>query len=374
MPPSSISLIIIDSDRYSRNAIEDHLKLFGNKVALLGSVGDLQDGLRLIVDSNPTIVILEVKELEKGVDTIRSILSRFPRTSIFVTAAEKNPDWILKLLRAGAVEYLVKPVEKIELLEALQKAGRLWESRQSEDAPSGKIITVYNPIGGMGTTTVAVNVAAALAAKNEKVALVDLNLFSGDVATCLDVTPRYTLSSVTSNIARLDASFLMSVMTRHSSGVYVLTEPLEVEDTAGITPEQVNRVLGFLKGVFSYIVIDTGGPLFGCNLATFKNSDHILFTTVLSLPALKNAKRYLAAMDKQGLTRDKITVVVNRYLPKADIRVEDASKVLDWKVFITVPNEYADVVSSINRGVPIVKLSPRSTVSMAIVRLAEILK
>ncbi|GLI38922.1 response regulator [Geobacter hydrogenophilus] len=372
--PSSISLIIIDSDRYSRNAIEDHLKLFGNKISLLGSVGDLQDGLRLVHDRNPAIVILEVKELEKGVDTIRSILSRYPRTSIFVTAVEKNPDWILKLLRAGAVEYLVKPVEKIELLEALQKAGRLWESRQPDDAPSGKIITVYNPIGGMGTTTVAVNVAAALAAKNEKVALVDLNLFSGDVATFLDVTPRYTLSSVTSNISRLDASFLMSVMTRHSSGVYVLTEPMEVEDTAGITPDQVNRVLAFLKGVFSYIVIDTGGPLFGCNMATFKNSDHILFTTVLSLPALKNAKRYLTAMDKQGLTRDKITVVVNRYLPKADIKVEDASKVLDWKVFITVPNEYAEVVSSINRGVPIVKLSPRSGVSSAIVKLADMLK
>lgn len=373
MPPS-ISLAIIDSERESRYAVEESLRPFSDRVRIVGSVGDFNEGVRLVQNENPTVVILEVRDLEEGIDQVRTLLSRSPQLSVFVTSSQKNSDWILGLMRAGACEYLLRPVERNVLLESLQKAWRLWESRKDQAVTRGKIISVYNPVGGMGTTTIAVNLAAAFAAKDEKVALVDLNLFSGDVATFLDVNPKYCLSSVTSNITRLDASFLMSVMTRHSCGMYVLSEPLEVEDTMNITAEQIERVLDFLRGVFSYIVIDCGGQLFGHNLATFKKSDHVLFTTVLTLPSLKNAKRYLAAMQKLGLEAGKVKLVVNRYLPKADIRVNDAEKVLDHKVFITVPNEYGEIIESINKGTPVVKLNPRSSVSSAITSLTGLLQ
>src|SRR6266571_2046505 len=169
----------------------------------------------------------------------------------YSTAPARIVLMILSTMRAGAVEYLLEPVEPADLAEALQKVGRLWLTKPAESAQSGRIISVYNPIGGMGTTTVAVNLAATIAANGGKVALVDLNLYSGDVSSFLDVNPAYTLSSVTSNVARLDASFLMSVMTKHASGVYVLTEPLEVDEALDITPEQIVRVLALLKGVFS---------------------------------------------------------------------------------------------------------------------------
>ena len=279
----------------------------------------------------------------------------------------------LATMRAGAVEYLLEPVEASDLAEGLQKVGRLWLTKPAETAQSGKIISVYNPIGGMGTTTVAVNLAATIAANGGKVALVDLNLYSGDVSSFLDVNPAYTLSSVTSNVARLDASFLMSVMTKHASGVYVLTEPLEVDEALDITPEQIVRVLALLKGVFTHVVIDTGGSIAGCNQTVFESSDYILFNTVLSLPSLKNAKRYLNALERKGLRKEKVKLIVNRYLSRADIQIADAEKVLDHKVFLTIPNEYKDVIASINKGTPIVGMAPRSPVSKAIVRLYELL-
>jgi pilus assembly protein CpaE len=200
---------------------------------------------------------------------------------------------------------------------------------------------------------VAVNLAAALATNDTKVALVDLNLYSGDISTFLDVNPTYTLSSVTSNIARLDANFLMSVMARHSSGPYILTEPMEVDEAISITPEQVSRVLEFLSGVFSYVIVDCGGQLDGCNMAIFESSNLILFTTVLSLPAIKNAKRYLTALERRGFRQDRVKLVVNRYLPKADIQVKDAEKILGYTVFQTIPNEYGDVTTSVNKGFPL---------------------
>jgi len=370
MPPY-LSIAIINSNDASRKALEAILKQFGESVKVVGSVADFVEGIRLIQTANPMVVILGVYNAATCTEEIKHILSKFPRTSVFVTSAEKSSDMILSTMRAGAVEYLLEPVEATDLAEGLQKVGRLWLTKPAESSQSGRIISVYNPIGGMGTTTVAVNLAATIAANGGKVALVDLNLYSGDVSSFLDVNPAYTLSSVTSNVARLDASFLMSVMTKHASGVYVLTEPLEVDEALDITPEQIVRVLALLKGVFSHIVIDTGGSIAGCNQTVFESSDYILFNTVLSLPSLKNAKRYLTALEKKGLRKDKVKLVVNRYLSRADIQIADAEKVLDHKVFITIPNEYNDVIASINKGTPIVGMVPRSPVSKAIVRLYE---
>jgi pilus assembly protein CpaE len=373
MPPH-LTLVVINSDIASRTNIETLLKRFGDTVKVLGSATDFDEGVRIIQMTNPSVVIMKVEDIERGTEQVKYLLDRFRRVSVFVTSSQKSSDWILRLMRAGAVEYILEPVDVHDLVESLQKVGRLWGPASEESAPEGKIFSVYNPVGGMGTTTVAVNLAATLAKTGSKVALVDLNLFSGDVSSFLNINPTYTLSSVTSNVTRLDSNFLMSVMSRHSSGVYVLTEPVEVEETANITPEQITRVLVLLRTVFQYVVIDTGGPLIGCNSATFESSDIILFNTVLSLPSLKNTKRYLAAMEKRGLHREKIKLLVNRFLPKADIRVEDAEKVLGHKVFLTIPNDYNEVIASINKGVPVVNISSRAPVSNAIIRIAEMLK
>ncbi|HEY5973947.1 MAG TPA: AAA family ATPase, partial [Geobacteraceae bacterium] len=366
-----ISLIIIDSQQESRDFIEKAIRPYENAIKIHASTPDFPSGLRAVETFKPNVVILEVTDLHQGVIDVSQILEAAPRASVFVTAATKEPDWILRLIRAGAMEYLPRPIEPVDLLEGLRKVGKFWADTANVSENNGIIISVYNPIGGMGTTTIAVNLAAALAAKHDNVAIVDFNLFSGDVATFLDVNPKYTLSSVTTNVSRLDASFLMTVMTRHSCGLYVLSEPLDVEETIGITAEQFHKVLDFLKKAFSYVIIDTGGPLFGGNLITFQDSDHILFNTVLSLPALKNAKRYLAAMEKQGVRKDQLKLIVNRHLPKSDIRIADAEKVLERKVFYTIPNDYADVMTSINTGKPIVSTSPRSAVSVAITTLSE---
>ena len=372
--PQRLTVVIINSDRTSSDAIETLLRKFGDAVKVAGTAVDFDDGLRAIQTTNPNLVILKVDDIDTGTEEVKLLLQRFPRLSVYVTSTQNSSDWILKLMRAGASEYLLEPVEMYDLTESIQKITRIWSPKSADTLGGGKIISIYNPIGGMGTTTVAVNLAAVLAQKNEKVALVDLNLFSGDVASFLNVNPTYTLSSVTSNVSRLDASFLMSVMTKHSSGMYVLTEPVEVDETANITTEQILRVLSMLRTVFTYIVIDTGGSLMGCNSATFESCDCILFNTVLSLPSLKNAKRYLTAMEKRGLRRGKIKLIVNRYLPHADIRIQDAEKVLDYKVFVTIPNDYNEVIASINKGLPVVTISPRSPVSKSITQLADQLK
>jgi len=369
----TVSIALIDSDRGTLLAIEELLQPYSDRLSICLSTANFGTAIDSIQALAPRIVILGVSELAVGIEQVNAIHTTSPRSSIFVLSPEKNSDWILGLMRAGAVEYLLKPLEKSDLFEAIQKSAKLWQTSVEEDvSKKGKVVTIYNPIAGMGTTTIAVNLAVALTKGGNKVALVDLNLFSGDVATFLDVTPRYTLTSVTSNLNRLDASFLMSVMTQHSSGVYLLGEPLEVDDTFSITPEQIQKMLEFLKGVFNYIIVDAGGQMIGTNDAVFRCSNIIIYNTVLNLPALKTAKRYMAAFDKRSVPREKIKILVNRFLPRSDIKVQDAEKVLDRKLFLTIPNEYSDVNDSINKGIPVINLYPRSNVSKAVATLADL--
>lgn len=366
----SLSFVIIDNDRHSRNAIEDVLTASGD-VRVHGVADDFRDGLRIIQKNPPSIVILEARDIESGIEEVKYLLAKFPGSAVFITAHEKNPDWILRLIRAGASEYLTRPIVAAELADAVNKIARIHDQRSGHVRNKGTAISVYNPSGGMGTTTIAVNLAATLAARGEKVALIDLNLFSGDIAAFLDLAPRYNLANVTAKTGQIDANFLRSVIVPHPSGMHVLNGPAELGDADRIKPEQLQEVIGILQSIFTYTVIDTGGQLFGCNLATFDCSDHILFTTLLNIPALKNAKRYLATMDNEGVGADKVKLVVNRHVLKDDIKLADAEKILNTRAYQTVPNAYADAKTSINKGEPLVRCYPHSPVTKAMDELAR---
>lgn len=364
-------IVIIDQDKTTRESIVSTLRPYSGSITMAGSVEHFTNTLTTTQRQAPNVVFLGVENVQQGVLDIQNITEQCPRASIIACSNEKSVEGFRALMRAGAVEYLLRPVAQDELRESLQKATRFLNAAPSAEAQVGEVIAVYNPIGGMGATTVAVNLAAALAEGDTKVALVDLNLEAGDINTFLNVSPAYTLSSVTGNIGRLDKNFLMGVMTRHESGPYILTEPQEVDESVSITAEQVQHVLDLLRHMFRYVVVDCVGQLGGCNLSIFKSSNLILFTTTLSLPTLKNTKRYLLALANKGFGHDRVKLVVNRYLPKADIQLKDAEKVLSMPVYQAIPNEYADVVASINKGTPLVRMAPRSPVAKAIIGLAE---
>lgn len=369
----SLSAIIVDSDEASRRLIEFVIKKHSVNVNLISSVSTFSEAERLIRRSNPDIIIMEVKDVAQGVEDIKRILTVFPNISIFATCANKDSESILKIMRAGAVEYLLRPLDPLDLEHALIKVARFLVSSDRKPYGEGIVVSVYNYAGGMGATTVAVNLAASLAMGNSKVILVDLNLFCGDVSSFLDINPRYTLSNVTSNIARLDRSFLESVVIKHSSGVYVLSDPQNVEEYFDITSDQIRNVISFLKFLFDYIVIDCGGQFDERILAIFENSEQIFFVFVPSLPSIKNVKRYLEVIKKKGFSKH-TKLIMNRYHPKEDIKIEDIERVLEEKIFMTIPNDYPCVISSINKGEPLVKLFPRSPVSKAIMKLAENVK
>jgi pilus assembly protein CpaE len=359
-------ILIIDDDLNLRKTLSDILKAKGYETF---TAGDGEKALAFL-RNNPvdlSIIDLGLPDIP-GLEVLARAKANFPAMEAIILTGNATIESAVEATKQGACSYLVKPYDIEQLVNHIRNA--LAKQQQA----GMEIITVYNPLGGMGTTTIAVNLATCLAGNNSKVALIDLNLVSGDVATFLNINPAYTLNSIARNISRLDSSFMMSAMTQHSSGMYVLTAPLEVDESSDVTPEQINRILNICREMFSHVIIDTGGFIAGCNKEVFDASDFILYNTVMSLPNLKNTKRYIASLEKHGFQKGRVKLLVNRYTQRSDTSIEDVEQFLNWKIFHTIPNEYKDVVNSINNGVPIVSLYPRSAVSKAIVRLSELLK
>jgi pilus assembly protein CpaE len=367
-----ISTVIIDRDTDTLNTLSKFIKNLGDHASVEGIATDFEGGYELIHKKKPLVVIMEVvvDEMERSLERIKMIVTRFPQVSVFAICEDKTSDSILKVMRAGAAEYLLKPVSEVDLTSALQKLGRLWVAKAPEPE-GGQLLTFFSPKGGVGVTTLAINVAVHLqAATGQPTIIVDLDLEAGDVTTFLNLKPTYTISDVTANMTRLDKSFLQGVITKHESGVYVLAEPLRIEEGVSVTGEEIRKVLGLLKSMFRYVVIDTEAGLNDRTKAVLEMSDMIFLIFVMSLPGIKNVQRYLTYFEKLGVRKDKLNLLVNRYLKKGDIHIEDAEKILKHRIFWSIPNEHGTAIASLNKGVPISEFDPKSKLNLAIKELA----
>jgi len=368
----NITVVIIDSDIDSINSMTSYIKKLDSKVVVEGTATTFERGFELIHRKRPMVVIIEVeKDIESSIDKINQILNRFPQVSVFATSGDKSSDTILKVMRAGATEYLLRPVAETDLAFALQKLGRLWLTREVPEDEAGRIFTIFSPKGGVGVTTVAINLATDIMEISKKpTILVDMDLNAGDVTTFLNMKPSYTISDVTTNISRLDKSFLQGVIARHESGISVLAEPQRVEEAVSISGEDIKKVLSLLKSMFKYIIIDAENISNRTNIA-LEMSDQIFLVFYMSLPGIKNMQRHLSYLSKMGLGRDRVRLIANRVVKKSEIKTEDAEKVLNYPIFWAIPNDYETTMACLNKGVPINVGAPKSQLNISLKDLAK---
>lgn len=372
-PTQRFSIVVIDSDPDSINQIVRYINNLGNHTEVDGVATTFENGFELIHKKKPKVVIIEVgADVDLSISRIQSILKRFPDVSVFATSGDRSADTILKVMRAGADEYLLRPVSETDLDSALQKHGRLWITKPVPEQEVGTVFTLFSPKGGVGVTTLAVNLATHIYSTTRKsTLLVDLDLNAGDASTFLNLKPSYTISDVTANMSRLDKSFLKGVITKHESGVHILAEPQRVEDAVSILGEDVRKVMGLLRTMFDYIIVDTEASMDNRTMTALEISDCVLLVFVMSLPSIKNIQRYLHYLEGKGFGRGKVKLVVNRYLKKGDIRMEDAEKALNYNIFWAVPNDYDSTMACLNKGQPLNLHSPRSKVNSSVRELAE---
>ena len=316
------------------------------------------------LDSNP----------DKALDLVGSLAKSAPDCSILVTSSSTDGNLILRTMRAGAKEFLTYPLKPEDLAGALQRVSRQRFGGAGGSGRDCMTIALTGATGGVGTTSIAVNLGCALAANEaHSVVLVDLDLCLGDADVFLDTIPEYTLSDVAQNINRLDLTLLKRSLTKHDTGLYLLPRPIQLEDARTITSDELTRVLGLLRASFTHVIVDTSKGFTSLDMHVLREADTALLVTQLDLPCLRNVVRLMASF-KEGKFDDKVKIVVNRVgYDTGQISMRKAQETIGRDVFWQVPNDYRVMVEVRNNGVPLIQQAPKAAITQSINQLATAL-
>lgn len=336
----------------------------------------------VVQQSNPDVAVVSLdSDHTKALQLIGQLTQDMPQMAILAVSARGDGQSILQALRAGAKEFLTQPVVLEDLLKALN---RLRASRPMTDGGGGGgqtrseslVIAVLGSRGGVGCTSLAVNLGCTLAQdKNNSVALIDLDLALGDADVALDVMPDYTLADVALNIERLDMTFLKRSLSKHSTGLSLLPHPVQLEDIGLIHEDHVQRVIQLLRASYTHLLLDLSMRFTATDLTALRMADLILIVTQLELTSLRNVVRLLLALNSEEGMGEKVRMILNRvgsdYVEGGDISVKKAEETIGKPIFWQIPNDARAMIGSRNAGVPLLVHAPKSKAQQSIHGLAQ---
>jgi pilus assembly protein CpaE len=370
-----LRLAIVDPEDAKREALKNML-LGMDTIWLEAECSRYEFFADVVAQTNPDIGIVSIdKDSDTALELVARLSENSPSCAVLVISSSHDGHLILRAMRAGAKEFLTQPLKIDDLLAAL---GRISERRNGpgENRPRGsQVVAVAGSLGGVGNTSLAVNLACILA-QNPKnsVTLVDFDLCLGDADVFLDAIPDYTLVDVAQNVTRLDFSLLKRSLTKHSSGVYLLPRPVQLEDIALITAEDIRRVIGLLKATFTHLVLDLSKGYSPIDMVALEMATHILLVTQLDLPCLRNVVRLLMSFNEMEGIADKVKIIINRAgLDSGHITLKKAQETIGKDIFWQLPNEYRTMIEARNNGVPLIEQSPKAPITQAIAALAAAL-
>jgi pilus assembly protein CpaE len=312
---------------------------------------------------------------------VHDILARAPECCVIVTGANVAPGTVSRAVTAGARGFLLKPYQREDFVTTIREAymnfqelRRLQRIDRTPGGPKpGVVIAVYSPKGGVGCTTIATNLAVALARRSKaSVALVDLDLQFGDIGIALDLKSANSVADLLNHVDAIEPSLVDEVFVRHSSGVRVLLAPDNLAMVPSIDPDRVARVVDQLRPHFQYIVCDLWSSLEDLTLATLRMADRIILVTTPELPALRNLRRVMSATGL--LLQDERTLLVaNRVPGKAGIGLSEIERGLGRPIAATIPSEGVGITEAINRGISILDDRARAKSGGSYRKLAELI-
>ncbi len=328
----------------------------------------------VVSQSSPDVGVVSLDgDSEKALSLLERMRRESPECSLLAVSESSDGQLILQSMRAGAKEFLTLPLTLEDLMSALERISEVKFGGSNSNNRSTKVIAVAGASGGVGCTSVAVNLGCMLASRPEfTVALVDLDLAIGDADVFLDAIPDYSLIDVTENVSRLDFQLLKKSLTKHSSGLYLLPRPVQLQDVDLITRESLRRVFGLLKATFSHIVIDVSKGFTEIDQAAFEFADEVLLVVQLDLPCLRNLVRLQMSFDEIEGLGEKLKIVVNRVgLESGQIKLKKARETIGRDIFAQIPNDYRTMIEVRNNGVPLFEQAPKAPITSAMRDLAD---
>jgi pilus assembly protein CpaE len=370
-----LRLAIVDPSDSSRESLKTML-LGMDMIWLEAECSRYEFFSDVVAQTNPDIGLIAIdKDPARALELVAKITQNSPECAILVVSSSNDGHLILQAMRTGAKEFLTQPVRIEDLLAALGRISERRFGRGEKKTHGSQVIAVAGAIGGVGSTSLAVNLGCALAkdAKNS-VALIDLDLCLGDADVFLDIVPDYTLVDVAQNVTRLDFVLLKRSLTKHASGLFLLPRPLQLEDARLITAEDFQRVIGLMKATFTHLVLDLSKGYSPVDMVALEMATHVLLIIQLDLPCLRNVVRLMMSLNDMKGIGDKVKIVVNRVgLDTGQITLKKAQDTIGREIFWQLPNDYRTMIEVRNNGVPLLESAPKAAITQSIVAMAEAL-
>jgi pilus assembly protein CpaE len=367
-----LRLQIIDKDENSKNHIKASLS--GLAVEIIGEHSGFDGAYEKIKKAEADIVIINfASSVDKGLEVCEKISKMLPMTAVFVISPETTSDLIIRSMRAGAREYFSHPVQKAELVQAVESIINAKKQRAQEEGDLGKVITVFGTKGGVGTTAITTNLAAAInKISKQDVVLLDLNLQLGNSALFLNAKPQYSLVDVAKNLDSIDTSIFKKTLPKSPDGIHILTGPQRVEDSEYFDAQHFKRIVDILRALFPYILIDTRSAFDELTIKAMDEADTLFVVSNLEFPTIYNTKNCLELFSRMEYTKEKVKILINRYTKDNDELLSDLEKIYTYSIADKIPNHpYESMISLVNYGSPVVLKQPRAKTSQKILEIAE---
>ena len=391
-----IRVLIVDDIPETR----DHLtKLLGfeSDIEVVGAASSGAQALQLAAELVPEVVLMDINMPDMdGIAATERLSAEVPDAAVVMMSVQGEADYLRRSMLAGAREFLVKPFSSDELTASIRQVHARELEKQSRRAAApvtvsangsgaapvagggggdhdGMVIAVFSPKGGVGRTTIAVNMALAAATElGKSVVLMDGSFQFGDVGVLLNLNPKN--KSIADLVPELEAGELESIDTfviNHSAGIRVLLAPPSPEMAELITPSGVKRVLEALRRTHDLVVVDCTSWFNETTLAILDAADTVLTILSLEITSIKNMRLFLEVADQLGYEHGKVKLVLNRADSSLGIRVTDVENSIGRKVDHTIVSDGRSVVYALNRGVPFFLSNREAEVSQDILRLAQ---
>jgi pilus assembly protein CpaE len=381
-----IRVLIVDDIPETRENVRKLLQ-FESDLEVIGHAGTGGDAIRLAQEHRPDIILMDINMPDAdGITASQQITKNVPGAQVIIMSVQSEADYLRRAMLAGARDFLMKPFSGDELVEAVR---RVHETRPEihtavvpqtsptvkgqvkESVRDGKILAVFSPKGGIGCTTIAVNVAVAIASSGNNTLLIDGSLQFGDVGIMLNLRSPASIVDLIENVSDLDQDLLSSVLQEHTSGLKVLLAPPRPEMAELVSAEDIKTLLETLRTAFNYIVLDTSSSLTEVNLAMLDIADKIILLARQDLPSIKNVSRFFDLSEGLEYEKKKVVLVINHASKKQSISVKNIEDTLKWPASAVIPEDLSAYTAA-DQGKPLVfPAAQKRPISRAIIRLSN---
>ncbi len=360
------TVLIVDPDPESRARAAELAGTAPSTVVVEASYGS--GALALAFETRPDVVLAAVEEpVAKALRALGEIAAALPDTPIVAYSHSNDAQTRRRIEQSEACDLLLQPFAEDELWAALNRATQpeIPEEEAADLAGTdtgspGKVVTVFGAKGGIGKSTIATNLAAAIAQETDlSVLIIDLDTRFGDVSIMLDVEPTYTIADLARVVGPLQAAQFQRALLTHDSGAQVLAAPKHPGHWALVTPEQIQRIVRFAAQQFDYVILDTPGTFTDIVAMTLEVADRVLVVSGLDTTSIEDTARLFDLLDADAFPPDRLRLVINQIHRVTTVEPGDVSRIVEQSIFWAIPYD-AEVPRSNSIGVPVVIAKPKS--------------